>query len=121
MCFRALTFAALVLTFDFRHCPGTCVGDACMCILPNARTGALTSTRTRALTRKHTRKYTHTHTARLFQEAADKGDDWGLNNLGSMLLNGQGGLCVCMRACVCVCVCVCVFVHVSPSQSCTAK
>ena len=81
-----------------------------MCILPTARTGALTSTRTRALTRKHTRKHTnththtHTHTARLFQEAADKGDDWGLNNLGSMLLNGQGGLCVCMRACVCVCV-----------------
>jgi len=30
--------------------------------------------------------------ARLFQAAADKGDDWGLNNLGSMLLNGLGGL-----------------------------
>jgi len=30
--------------------------------------------------------------ARLFQAAADEGDDWGLNNLGSMLLNGLGGL-----------------------------
>ena len=30
--------------------------------------------------------------ARLFQAAADKGDDWGLNNLGSMLLNGLGGM-----------------------------
>jgi TPR repeat protein len=30
--------------------------------------------------------------ARLFQAAADQGDDWGLNNLGSMLLNGVGGL-----------------------------
>ena len=85
-----------------------------MCILPTARTGALTSTRTRALTRKHTRKYTHTHThtARLFQEAADKGDDWGLNNLGSMLLNGLGGFCVyiclslSLSLSLCVCVCV---------------
>lgn len=25
-------------------------------------------------------------------DSTDKGDDWGLNNLGSMLLNGLGGL-----------------------------
>lgn len=28
----------------------------------------------------------------LFKEAADKGDAFGLNNLGALLLNGAGGL-----------------------------